>query len=334
MLRFEFGKFTGRSRAVKGGEGVVANVELQQNIPVVQPEPEKKSDLESLVPIPFSTEIPTEIVGKSTTRALECIALNTTTKEILSGRFETFMNRLLECTVPTDTTRSITLYIILNNTLRIDVAKEWIPKLAHVFKSVDVISLDIAAIDDLYVMNPRKDETCGKYGFISGPYVMFSKTMYLCQRYNTTLLIETDCFLSENWVEKIYNYTKYVGGFWISGATYDGRTNFWGNRIMFEHINGVALYATSNIDFISFLKKFEEYFVFIVTQNKFWGYDFAIRAMVNYFLEDANCSYYWRIVNRNIITTQFIINSSSSVDNVSMEKEIKSAYDYAILHKK
>jgi hypothetical protein len=78
-------------------------------IPATVETESKSDDLQLLAPPP------SHLLGKSSNRILECIALNTTTKEIVNGRFETFMNRLLERTVATDTTRSITLYIILNN---------------------------------------------------------------------------------------------------------------------------------------------------------------------------------------------------------------------------
>jgi hypothetical protein len=293
--------------------------------PIIPVETESKSDdLQLLAPPPF---------GKSSNRILECIALNTTTKEIVNGRFDTFMNRLLERTVATDTTRSITLYIILNNSLQIEVAKEWIPKLAHIFKTISVISLDIAAIDDLYSMTPKKDEACGKYGFISGPYCLFMGTMKCCETYNTTLLLETDCILNEHWVDSLYYYTKHAGGFWISGATYDGRFHdIWRYRSMFAHLNGVALYATGNSDFQAFLKLFEEFYARCIKSNsQILGYDTSMRHILDHHLEKQPSEYYWRFAERQMLRNCLIINCSCTEDS-NMTKEINKLYDYAILH--
>ena len=296
--------------------------------PIITVEKESKPDGLQVIPPP------SHLLGKSGNRILECIALNTTTKEIVSGRFDTFMKRLEERTVPTDTTRSITLYIILNNSLKIDAAKEWIPKLAHVFKTVDVISLDIAAIDDLYVMNPKKGEACGKYGFISGPYCLFMGTMKCCETYNTTLLLETDCILNEHWIDSLYNYTKHAGGFWISGATYDGRFHhhIWQYRSMFAHLNGIALYATGNPDFQAFLGLFEEFYTrCIKTISQKLGYDYSMRHILDHHLEKQPSEYYWRFAERQMIRNCLIINCSCEEDS-KMTDEINKLYDYAILH--
>jgi len=286
----------------------------------------KPDDLQVIPP-------PSHLLGKSSNRILECIALNTTTKEIVSGRFETFMNCLVERTLPSHITQSITLYIILNNSLQIDVAKEWIPKLAHIFKTISVISLDIAAIDDLYVMNPKKDEACGKYGFISGPYCLFMGTMKCCETYNTTLLLETDCILNEHWVDSLYNYTKHAGGFWISGATYDGRFHdIWQYRSMFAHLNGIALYATGNSDFQAFLNLFEEFYARCIKNiSQKLGYDYSMRHILDHHLEKQPYEYYWRFAERQMLRNCLIINCSCAEDS-NMTGEINKLYDYAILH--
>jgi hypothetical protein len=304
-------------------EHSIKEVELESVY--IAPTLPKKVDIEELVP-PKS-------VGKSSGRILDCIALNVTTKEVINGRFSKFITNIVEHTVISKIVESIDMYIFLNNSKSVDNVYEDVSRISGIFRSVVVVSFELDDLDDMYIQNPSTNQKCGKYGFISGPYCMFMKTMEYCQAYNTTLFLETDCILSNGWLETLYNYTKNAGGFWISGATYDGQTiDVWKDRTIFGHLNGVALYATGNVDFQAFLELFETFFVYAIKNvyNKY-GYDHCIRVMVDYFLEKRPLEYYWRFVDRNLIRSQYIINCSTSGDSKMLE-DINKLYDHAILH--
>jgi hypothetical protein len=270
---------------------------------------------------------------RSSNRILECIALNTTSKEVTNGRFSKFVYEV-EKTRPSLVTKSIVFCVFLNNSDMVEIVEKELKPIYSIFKHIFVVSFDFDEYEDMYIWSPPPGKTCGKYGFVSGPYCLFMKTMECCDVFNTTLLIETDCILNENWVENLYNYTKYAGGFWISGATYDGWhfLEVWKDRSVFAHLNGVALYATGNTDFQAFLKLFETYFVYAVKHidNKY-SYDHCMRSMIDHFLEKRPTEYYWRFVERQMIRNSFIINCST-VDDSNMLGAIKKIYDHAIIH--
>jgi hypothetical protein len=271
-------------------------------------------------------------IGKTNGRILECIALNVTSREIENNIFDAFVLRLRQNTPSTPLSLSITFYIILNTSNLLNRVNKWIPGLNRIFKNVEIISLDLSPIDDMYIQNPNKQYTCGKYGFISGPYLMFSNTMRICRQYNTTLLVETDCHFSTNWIEKLYNYTSHSGGFWISGATYDGHMSLWENRSLCDHLNGVALYATGSSDFKTFLRMFDVFFIdYVRNVNKVAGYDYCIRLMIDYYQKNVPHEYYWKFAERNMDRTNLIINCSTPCDSF-MKGTITNLYDYAILH--
>jgi hypothetical protein len=271
-------------------------------------------------------------VGKSNNRHLECIAVNTTSIEVFNGRFLKFINEIKKSS-SSEITRSIVLYIFLNNASAIRDVESGIDGIRDIFKFVKVVSLDLDEIDDMYNTKPSSTDHGGKYGFLSGPYCLFKKTMQNCIEYNTTILLETDCVLSTDWIEKLYNYTRHAGGFWISGATYDGTFfNLWNDRILFNHLNGVGLYATGNKDFQYFLKLFDIFYIYNVhCKVDRIGYDHCMRGMIDYFLQTRPMVYYWRVVDRNMIRNQYIINCSP-VGDADMASYIDKIYDYAILH--
>jgi len=271
-------------------------------------------------------------VGKSSGRIFECIALNTTTAEIKSGRFQKCIEAIQRVTTKSEITKTITFYILLNNSECIEEAWKGAKIIRPFFRYMNVLSFDLTAEEDLYVTHDVEKLTCGKYGFISGPNMMFLKTMEQCRDYNTTLLLETDCVLSENWVEKLYNGVKYSGGFWVLGASYDGNLSLWKNRSLHYHLNGVALYSTGSPDFQGFLQLFDAFMCYYMKNVcSVTGYDHAMRVMIDYFAENRMSEYYWKFVDRNMLRTQLIINCSMR-DDSHMKPKIDILYDYAILH--
>jgi hypothetical protein len=266
-------------------------------------------------------------------RKLECIALITTSKEINSGRFKTCINSIAMNTSPSP---DITLYIITNNKIGLNTIHMQSTALLGLFKQINVFTLDLTPEEDVYNSTPAINDKIPKYGFISGPNIMFLRTMRLCKHFNTTLLIETDCNFSQNWVYRLSKYTEFSGGFWISGALYDGFSFSWHDLTVITHINGVALYATGDVYFQMFIDKVDSAIQEYATKNPIIGYDYAIRKLIDSKLQEgkSSCRRYWLFVNRNYISNQLIINMSPQADKDIPDEYIREKYNYAILHKK
>jgi hypothetical protein len=191
--------------------------------------------------------LPNKVEKRSGLNRLECVCLNMTHKE--KNEYEEFISRISKNTDP-EVSRRIDFAIVINN-------DEFDPDtrvLRHLFKSVRKISLNMSTEDDVYVRPGGESKyleksPVPKYGLKSGPNLMFLKTMELLKKYDTSLLIETDCHLGKDWLGALERYALGSNGFWISGATYDGGVYTKAGTANLCHLNGVALYATGHRGF-------------------------------------------------------------------------------------
>lgn len=266
---------------------------------------------------------------------LECICLLTTSKEIKNKKCEKFLKHLVEKTKFGSITKKIEFKIIVNKSSKLDITD-----LKHIFSSIEVINLNLSTEDDLYISSLTPGQILPKYGLKSGPNSMFFNTINRCQIYNTTLLLETDCLLSENWINNLYHYSKYANGFLISGALYDGLVFTKAGSAMMNHINGgTALYATSNnilqkvMDLLSiFLQK--------QIQNNMPGlaYDYALKLLIDHNINNTynnpNARIIWQFINRHYLPSKHIINCSTDSDASIDHNILMNRYNYSILHKK
>ena len=261
-------------------------------------------------------------------RKLECVALCVTSNEIKSGRFDRFISNLIEVTGVQN--KQIHFRVFLNNDQYIPKIYETIEPIKEKFESVEVISLDIPREEDTYFFGKNIKNL--KYGTISGPNIMFLKTMQKCANFNTTLILETDCTIKTNWLEKLERYVENCGGFWISGSLFNGfKDSYWKSTSLAKSINGVALYATGNTEFQIFINIFDTWLVERVKRMPSIAYDHAIALMIEEHISSGN--EYWVMVNRNYISNQFIINLSPDwMKDYDISK--LDIYDYVILHKK
>jgi hypothetical protein len=274
---------------------------------------------------------------KCPTNILECVCLLTTDKEIDGPQYQKFINRLIENTKKNKITKQIDFKIITNKKFKINLD---LSKLQHIFANVELINLDLSSKDDVYIAHLSPDQELPRYGLKSGPNIAFLNTIKKMHTYNTTLLLETDCFLKHNWINDIYHYVKYVNGFLVSGALYDGTVFTKSGSSMMNHINGgTALYATGN-DILQ--KTIDLLFIFLEkqVQNNMPGlaYDYAFKLMID---NNINNSYnkikerkIWQFINRHYLPCKLIINCSTPIDKHLDKNELMIKYNYSILHQK
>ncbi len=158
---------------------------------------------------------------------LECICLFVINNEVAKGQYEHFLNQIKN----TIDTTSVNYYFSKKLHFKIITNLDFIDTsfLAPLFSSVDVIKIDC----------PEEP--------ILNSHVFFQSFDHLVQ-YNTTLFLGCNCYFSGDWLEKIYNYTRFAGSFWISGGFYEDDCSS-------QIINcSFALHATGNYSFLSFIK--------------------------------------------------------------------------------
>lgn len=259
---------------------------------------------------------------------LECICLFTTNKEISDGRYDRFIDHLIK---NTKINNKIHFKVIVNNKL----IRPNIKKLKSIFENVQVIYLNLKKNEDIYTNKIIKK--IPKYGLKSGPNLMFLKTIELCKRYNTTLMLETDCILNKNWIKKIDYYTKHSNGFLISGAINDCSMFTKSGSPILTHINGgTALYATKNIILQKLIKLLDCFLeIQIKKGNIELAYDYALKLLIDgCFDQQSDNKDIWKFINRNYLSNNLIFNYSIPQDSIIDKKTINKKYNYAILHKK
>jgi len=269
---------------------------------------------------------------------LEAVFICITLKEIESPKFDTFIENLtntIEEKLPLD------CVLVLNKFYKAvkDKLEKFVKIASQKFNFVEIINLNIHPIDDIYIQGDDKDKikTIPKYGFTSGPNIMFLKSMQYASKYNTVLLLESDCTLSQNWGLACINYVKYSGTFLVSGASYDGSMQIpFHDKSMFFHINGVAFYKTGDPLFTNLLGHLDSYILKIVPDCGCGSYDLAITQMIFDMLSSDKLNYeFWKYMYRNITRNTLIINASTLVDK---DTDISTFYDKfpscVILHKK
>lgn len=260
---------------------------------------------------------------------LECICLLTTSKEIKNHNYNKFIDQL---TKTKNYSKKIDFKIIVNNFCKPETEK------IESFFNIEIINLKLKPDEDIY--KTSIDGKMPKYGLKSGPNLSFFKAIDICKKYNTTLMLETDCILAEDWFERIDNYVNNSNGFLVSGAVYDGNVLSNSGSLLCTHINGgSALYATGN-EILQKLIESLKIFMEIQIKNKMRGlaYDCALKMMIDQNLNNMKSSLKtketWKFVNRNYVSNKLIFNYCLPQDSSVDTNEIKTKYNYAILHKK
>ena len=273
------------------------------------------------------------------TNKLECIAILVTEQEVVAGLLDSLFIKIRNSTLSKET-RGISFKVVINNITNQDNQIDT-SILNTLFTDIEVINLQLSVEEDLYIRDQNKiPEIAPTYGTKSGPNVMFYRTLEMCKTYNTTLLLETDCFLKSLWLSKLRNFIDTSNGFWISGATYDGVVPFKADSEMSTHINGgIALYATGNKTFQKFMSQSE---IFLIERIKSGltglAYDVNIKTYIDYLIKN------YTDTTENILVSKFILrqylpnkiigNFSSPADSGTSLEQIQTLYNYYIIHKK
>lgn len=268
---------------------------------------------------------------------LECLCLLTTKKEFENNRFQNFITQTLEKTKSSNVTKKINFYVFSNQ--KIPIKASLILELKKIFNDVKFIDLAIPPEEDVYLSEIDNIRFLPKYGLKSGPNIVFFKAISMLKKYNTTLFLETDCLLGEDWLNRLHNYVEYANGFLISGGLYDGEVFTKAGSVMMSHINGgTALYATGDL-ILQKLIEFLDLFLQKQVTHKFssLAYDYALKLLIDYKINhNRNVDEFllWKFINRNYLPCKLIINHSTNVDSTTNNEQIIKKYNYAILHKK
>jgi hypothetical protein len=203
---------------------------------------------------------------------------------------------------------------------------------------VYLINTAISKESDVYIVSTT-GVPIPKYGYVSGPNLLFLNAMNHCKRFNTVLLLETDCILSKDWLTKCNAYVENVGSFLISGSTYDGSVEFLLDPSKLEsffHINGVAFYNTGSTVLQHVIKELDTHLQYFAKNvYPINAYDYVMTHMIFEKLKSAAQYKFWRYVYRNMIKNTLIINCSIPMDK-SLKEDIiyKQFPSCVILHKK
>lgn len=271
--------------------------------------------------------------------SLEAIVLLVTGNETTNGLYDRFCHELEKHTDTTD----INFVLITKSSMCEYIDINFFKKF---FNNVTLISLDIPTKDDKYYYEDQNKtyNTISDYGYYAGPNYTFYESFRYLKRYNTCLFLECDCYFGNNWIDRLKNFVKYSGDFWICGSIFDGVLDYqhttFNTRvdIINTHINGgTALYATGNEDFVKFLEISEEYLkAYVKEVNAKVPYDHFIRESldISFRLFMKQNSTIARFINRKYLVNNLILNYSNPESKNIEISEIEKMYDFAVLHKK
>jgi hypothetical protein len=263
---------------------------------------------------------------------LEAIVILTTNHEINKGLLSRLLDNICETTSSTD----IDLIIFTNNSNHNPVSFD---KVKQIFKSVNLINVNISQTDDIYSKKVGYKSIIPPYGAVSGPNILFLKAMDYCKKYNTVLALETDCKVFPEWLKRC---TTYVSNeyFLMSGSTYDGGQNIPDEDMsMYLHLNGVAFYKTGSPAFQYLVLMLDKYLIYRVSNgDKMCAYDICFTYMILDYLVNSHSPEslkFWRYVFRYTFKTSLIVNASPQADTYISETYILDTHkNCVILHKK
>jgi len=271
-----------------------------------------------------------------TPQKLEAVFICATLSEIKDPNFNIFVKNMLSSINSKQEELDCVLVLnTYNNSVKEEI-ESFIESASAKFQNVQIVNANIHPIDDIYNrLNSIKN--IPKYGSASGPNLMFLTAVDYAKKYNTIILLETDCIFRNDWIVACTNYVKYTSIFLISGATYDGNIPIpFDNKNMFYHINGVAFYKTGDPIFSNLIAHLNSYILENVPNDGIVSHDVAITSLLfNKLSSDNKNSVLWRYIYRHIFKNTLIINASLNEDrNVEPSVYYTKFQSCVILHKK
>jgi hypothetical protein len=281
---------------------------------------------------------------------LEAVVILTTIKEIDDGRFNDFIiNQLSNCY-----STKLDLIIIINNSSHTTNILPIITNILEKFRTIETYYVEIPPEDDIYASFDKTRKYIPELGLSSGPNILFFSAIEFCEKYNTVLMLETDCILKEDCFRKLDKLVEYSGDFLIIGSSYAGNQKIHFDNTLFHHINGVALYKTGDEDFKTLIKNVKSYIIAKVKlyDKTVFSYDFSITDFlikslsniveppkangVKHKVETNDYEFfYWKHIYRKLLKTNLILDYSPVFDKDTTISDIENIYpQFAILHKK
>lgn len=271
---------------------------------------------------------------------LDAVCLLATGNEIDSGEFETFIGRMLASLRQSAANRTAAAAMTFN-VMTLDGKKlQAVWTLRPYFKAIKILRSQIPKKFNFYHRQAHKLEDVSPcdatYGLKSAPNYHFFETMPMLREYNTALLLETDCYLGDDWLARLQHYAQHSGGFWISGATYSGLNMRPLCDTMARHINGgTALYAVGHPGFQEFIQ-----FCHKVSRKYFqvapWlPYDCLLDQIISdHYEHDKKQRMQWQFIASQYRGNNLILNYSPERDRGMSAQKLRRQTRYAVLHKK
>lgn len=323
MFEFHNGRF------IKGRS---ADVEPQHPVPPPPNDTNVTIDLPYISDEKFIHGVASANFKDEVLNSLECIAILVTDHEINKGLLSNLLTNIKNTTPNNNTDLNIFTNTSNHHPILLDDVKD-------IFKSIHITNLNIVPDLDVYIKPPNKLPEIPEFGYSSGPNVLFMKAMDICNKYNTTLLLETDCKLFSGWFEKSMRYVS-SEYFMISGSTYDGNNLIpITDMAMFFHLNGVAFYKTGSPILQFVFSELSRFIMHQVWKNKkhYSSYDICLIDLVLSGCHEGTetSRKFWRNIMRYIFKTSLIVNASPEHDKDTNEEIILHSHiNCAILHKK
>lgn len=264
---------------------------------------------------------------------LENICLLLNGKELEDGQYEHFLKNFANSIKSSEENSFFASLIDFNIYTQYDSSSINIEPIKDIFNNVKIIHIDIPEKYDFY--NHPKPNSDLLYGYKSGPNYCFFKAFEYLTTYNTTLFLECDVVFGNNWLERIYNYTRFSDCFWVSGATYSGKHLQNLSSIVSRHINGgICLYATSNPYFLRFVNFcFNMTPLYIKHHMDHMPYDYIIYQIIEDFYDfDHDNREICQFIVNQYKTNNLILNYSTNSDIDVDINEIQKKYNPALIH--
>ena len=144
--------------------------------------------------------------------------------------------------------------------------------------------LDLEGERDVYIRDYTKP--VGDHGYKSGPNNQFFAGIRRIAKYGRyTFLMETDCLpIRRGWLTRLQRLVDMSEPFWIMGSAYRGVTRLSNDFV--KHVNGNAVYAAGDPEFLRFVTDFWEHHTrrLVRDKDRRLAYDCILEIMFS----DAN----------------------------------------------